>query len=87
MLRIEGNHPQYIVAVDSLIRTLLKSERTPIKELKSRLLNNTTYGLDRILDVYDQLLEAIVDILEDTGYLTRDFVIDAFTSEIPGVED
>lgn len=81
--RIEGNNSKYIVAVDALVRTLLKNERDPIKKLKTELVSKATYGLDRELDVYDALLEATVDILESSGYLTRDFVIETFTGEIP----
>lgn len=85
--RMEERNSQYVVAVDSLIRTLLKNERDPIKELKKGLLDKANYGFDELLGVYDELLENIVDILEDNGYLTKQFVIETFTGEIPGIDE
>ena len=85
--RMEERNNQYVVAVDSLIRTLLKNERDPIKERRKELLDKANYGFDAILGIYDELLEDIVDILEDNGYLTKQFVIETFTGEIDGIDD
>lgn len=75
------------MAVDSLIRTLLKNEREHIKKLKKELLSKPNYGLEEKLRIYDDLLESIVDILEDSGYLTKEFIIETFDSTIPGIDD
>jgi hypothetical protein len=62
-------------AIDTIISTLLKEDREPIKKLKQELLSKTDFGLEAKLAVYSIVLEAIVDQLEDSGYLTREFII------------
>ena len=86
--RIEGYNDKYIVAVDAIVRSLLKDEREPIKKLKGELMSEVSYGFDDKLAVYDRLYEAIVDKLEDSGFLTKDFVISATTVQLePDEED
>lgn len=75
----------YINCVDTLIITLLKNEREPVKELKKELFSKENYGMSRNMAIYDQLFEYIVDILEESGYLTKEFIIEATTVELePG---
>ena len=72
----------YINCVDTLIITLLKKEREPVKELKKSLFSKDNYGISRNRGIYDQLFEYIVDILEEAGYLTKEFIIEATTVEL-----
>lgn len=80
--RIEGHNTAYMVAVDGLIRTMLKSDREVVKERKKSLTLEVNYGLDEKMAIYDELLECVVDTLEDSGYLTKQFVIETFDAEI-----
>jgi hypothetical protein len=62
---------------------LLKKDRDHIKIIKKGLFPGTKYGLDEKLEVYDQIFEAIVDRLEDSGFLTREFFIaQHYTQEV-----
>ena len=72
----------YINCVDTLIITLLKNEREPVKKLKKTLISKKKYGLQQNMGLYDELLEYIVDILEDAGYLTKEFIVEATTVEL-----
>lgn len=82
-LRIDNRNEEYIVAVDTITRSLLKKDRDHIKNIKKGLLPETKYGLDEKLDSYDQIFEAIVDRLEESGFLTREFFIaQHYTQEI-----
>lgn len=85
--RIEGNHRQYIDAINTLITNLLSAERKPIKKLKDSLLKGTNYGLDEQLEAYYQIHEAIVDLLEKRGYLTKELTIIASTVELEPTGD
>lgn len=75
--RAEGHNEKYIVAVDTLMIILLKKERDTIKSLKKKLLETAEWGMRGKLAVYDSLLEGIVDVLEDGGWLTKDFVMES----------
>lgn len=85
--RIEGSNDKYTIAIDTIIRTLLKNDRIPIKKRKEELFSKANYGLEERLARYDDLLEAIVDKLEDSGYLTKDFVLEATTVQLEPDED
>ena len=85
--RMEGDNDKYTLAIDTIIRTLLKSDREHIKKLKKGLFSRPKYGIDERLGLYDDLLEGIVDKLEDSGYLTKDFVLDATTVRLEPDED
>lgn len=85
--RANGREQDYINTINALIVSLLKKERDPVKELKNRLLAKDKFGISDDMRLYDELLEGIIDILEDSGYLTKDFIIQTFGPEIPGIED
>ena len=84
---MESNHYKYIEAIDAITRTLLRRERIPVKELKKELLSKAVYGLKGQLAVYDELLERIVDVLEDGGYLSHDIVIEATQVRLEPIEE
>jgi hypothetical protein len=85
--RIEGDNSKYITAVDAITRTLLKKDRETVKKAKSALGRGLGYGLDNKLELYDGILESIVDTLEDSGYLSKEFILETFNSEVTPIGD
>lgn len=85
--RTEGNYRQYIDCIDTLITNLLSEERTPIKKLKDTLLKGVDYGLNERLEAYYIIHEAIVDILEKRGFLSRELTIIASTVSLEPTGD
>lgn len=83
----DGESQRYIATVDSLILSLLKNEREPILESKRAVLSKGEFGLDQKVEAYDGIFIQIIDSLEAEGYLTRDFIIETFNADIPGIDD
>ena len=76
--RIDSKNDAYITSIDALMRTLLKKERGPVLKRRKELLSKASYGLDEKLAAYDELLVCIIDTLEDSGFLTKDLLMETY---------
>lgn len=71
LARIQCNNPEYYRSIDTLILVLLKGQRIKAKAFKNVLSSKGFKGLN----LYDKLLEYIVDILDEAGYLTKKAIL------------
>lgn len=73
--------------IDCLISDLFSEERKLIKKQKDTLLKGVDYGLNERLEAYYIIHEAIVDILEKRGFLSRELTIIASTVSLEPTGD
>lgn len=76
-LRINRDNGGYIVAMKMLVSSLLSEER---KDVRAYITEKHKGQFDNMVELeqselYDDILEKVIDVLQEKGYLTKDTII------------